>query len=787
MQHNQKNQYREITALGVGLGILQGIVMTAAFVYAGLKLGFGIGGSTIAAIMGFAVLKGIFGKGTIPENNINQTIASGINVAGSGIIFTLPALYLMGKLGQDLNSDLRTLGLITLAATAGSFIGVAVIIPLRKQMVDFERLRFPSGTAVSVILKSPGAGAKKALLTVAGTLISALFAILVITGVLPEDLPIGDIMGLPEYTQTAIYLSLMNLGAGLLAGAGGIGFAMGGIIAYWILAPLVVQMGWVTPPDGLAVAEAATHMKNAVYGGMLRPMGIGMLIGGALMGAVIALPVLKSVFKSLAEAAKTVKEGGTSEEMPIKTIWFALAAAFFFLLGTCLFIEEDISVLHAVGIASASLVYILLAGLIVAQCTGTTDTSPLSGLSLIAVTMVLFLSGNHILITVLIGVTVCVATGQCADMMQDLKTGFLVGSRPIKQQIVQLCVAWIGPSVAVGTVVLLWKYGSGSPGFGPGTQLIAPQAMALQSMIDGVVNGDAPTKIYAAGGVLGGILSLLPGGGLGVLIGLSMYLPFSITLGYGIGCVGSSIIGKIKGADWCEDNLTPFAAGLIVGEALIGLGHAVVEMFRGQSMETQLQIKEGLGYLFFIAVILILIALVIKKIMSTEWLFFSISFVIAAVSGLQVIEGASAPNLFLFIPASAVCAFLAWQISHPPRKKASPVSVSQPQKKEHDPDYYLSHINSCFESREMDLITIEEVQNLCLRMSAERFRYMRDHGIEPFAAYFEPFSTAERHTNRAWSSLVDGYHEESRECWENARLGFQQATLAWEEVRTKIS
>lgn len=574
--------YREITIPAVILGVLQGIIMTAAFVYAGLRLGFGIGGSTIAAIMGFALLKGVLKKGTICENNINQTIASGINTTGSGIIFTLPVLYLMGILGKDLNSDLKILGLIALAATAGSFIGVAVIIPLRKQMIDFERLRFPSGTAVSVILKSPGAGKTKALLMVGGTLLSAFVSFLMHKGFIPESFDLGGLLGFPIYTQTAIYLSLMNLGAGLLAGKGGLPFAMGGCLAYWILAPIAVQMGWVPSPENLTPDALGVFQKNFLYGNMLRPMGIGMLIGGAVCGALMTLPVLKSVFKSLAQAANASSEHSflKNDEMPLKFIVISVLGSFLFLLGICYFIAPEMGFLQSFLVAFAGLIWMVLAGMIVAQCTGTTDTSPLSGLSLIAVTLILFLSGQKILVTVLIGVTVCVATAQCADMMQDLKTGFLIGGIPVKQQFVQLCVAWIGPLVAVTTVAILWKYGSGTPGFGPGTTLPAPQADALQSMIAGVMDGNAPYLKYLSGGLLGAALSVLPIGGLGVLIGLSMYLPFFITLGYGIGCVANMIIVKAKGLAWVEDYITPMAAGLIVGEAMIGLVFAVMDIIK---------------------------------------------------------------------------------------------------------------------------------------------------------------------------------------------------------------
>ena len=138
--------YREITPLAIVLGILIGVVMNAAITYSGLKIGFTLGGSAIAAVLGWGLLRGVFRKGTIVENNIAQTVASSVNTSNSGIIFTVPVLYLLG-LAADMNP------VWMLAATmAGAVMGVAFIIPTRKQMIDFDRLRFPTGTAVALSL-----------------------------------------------------------------------------------------------------------------------------------------------------------------------------------------------------------------------------------------------------------------------------------------------------------------------------------------------------------------------------------------------------------------------------------------------------------------------------------------------------------------------------------------------------------------------------------------------------------------------------------------------------------
>ncbi len=589
--------YREVTFGAVALGVIQGAVMTAAFVYIGLKLGFGLPGSTVAAIMGFALLRGvgrkafgIEGAGSIVENNINQTIASGINTASAGVVFTFPALYLLG-LGDEINFPI-----VILSAVAGSFMGIVVIIPLRKQMIEIERLKFPSGIAVATILKSPGAGMKKSVLLAAGFAVSLAITLATKFEIVPETLEIGE--GLRSLTGgsdtgaagvlfagTALSLSMANFGAGLLSGKGGLAFAVGGILAWWVIAPFVAAQGWV--PEGAAGAD----LKWAIYGANLRPVGIGVLIGGALMGVVLSYPALKGAISSLRAAAKLAKSGDASnDELPPSVLGFGLVGAFVALFAVAI-IGSNGAIATAVSVAVAGTVWLGLAGLIVAQATGATDISPLSGLALIAVTLMLALTANNIMLAVTIGVAVCVATNQCADMMSDLKTGHLVGSVPKRQQLVQFMVAWVGPAIAVGTVWLLWQAGpDGANGFGPESLacrnetadcLPAPQAGALQGMVQGVVSGEAPLDKYLAGSAIGIGLALFPIAGLGVLIGLAMYLPFEITLGYGIGCVASMVLEKVKGRRYYADVLVPVAAGFIVGEALTSLSLTLIKLATG--------------------------------------------------------------------------------------------------------------------------------------------------------------------------------------------------------------
>ncbi|MCP4805269.1 MAG: peptide transporter [Proteobacteria bacterium] len=581
--------YPELSFPGIALGVLQGVLMTAAFVYIALKLGFGLGGSTVAAIVGFTFLRGALRRKSIVENNINQTVASGINTASAGVVFTLPALLLL-SVGDETLRDFP-IGPLIFASIAGSLMGIVLIIPLRKQMIEFERLKFPSGTAVATLLRSPGEGLSQGVLLIVGAGLALVLTVLVNLAIVPEELDFGHLASLPAWLPIALYISAANFGAGLLSGKGGLPFALGGVLAWWIITPVAVSAGWIAPPDAMAVDSIAGWQAGEVYSQMLRPLGIGMLIGGALAGVVSALPAVKGAFASLKAAAKIAREKGASpEEMGSKVLGFGAVGAFG-LLFTSAYFAADISVGHALLIAVVAALWLALAGIIVATATGHTDISPLSGLALIAVTLMYFLTDGNVTAAILIGVSVCIATNQCADMMSDLKTGHLVGATPRNQQIAQLLLCWLGPLVAIGVLFLLWNMpGDGSPGFGPESAacinetadcLLAPQAGALQGMIEALQGGDAAIDKYLGGAVIGGALSVFPIGGVAVLVGLAMYLPFSITLAYGVGCVVAMGLEKSKGKVFIGKKLVPFAAGLIVGEALTQLVWSVLRMVQG--------------------------------------------------------------------------------------------------------------------------------------------------------------------------------------------------------------
>ncbi len=564
--------YPEFTWPAILVGWAIGIVIALSIGYLSLKLGFSIEGSELAAILGFGILRGLMGRTSIIENNINQTIASAVNGASSGMMFSVPAIFILGY-GNDFNRVVMVLGCI-----AGGILGVAFVIPLRKQMIDFNRLTYPGGIATAAVLRSPGAGLRKAkLLLGAAAFSGALHFVSLWTGV--ENYDLGALVGLPEYMNGIWYLSLLTIGVGYLAGRGGFFFIVGGFVCYWLLAPLLSVTGQMPGPETLQGTGIATWLRLQLY----RPVGIGMLVGGALTGIVLAFPLVVSAVRSLQQASQSGARM-SQDEMPVKMLWTGVALAFVVLSVIAVISNPEIGVARGILMAVLGTLWIWVAGVVLAECIGRTNWSPLSGMTLIGVTILILVSGGlglfepitdraSVVASVLVGGAMCVAMSQATDLMLDLKTGYLIGAIPRKQQIAQWVGVWLGPIVIMMLILVLHQaYGLGSDA------LPAPQGQALASVVEGILGGDVPAQKYAAGALIGALLSASGIGGLGVLVGLGFYLPFNIVLTYSLGTLSRIFTDSRLGGRWAEDTGIPLAAGLIVGEALVGVGFSIAKV-----------------------------------------------------------------------------------------------------------------------------------------------------------------------------------------------------------------
>lgn len=566
----RRGAYPELTVPAVLVGWILGIVIAVSIGYASLILGFSIEGSELAAILGFAILRGLLGRHSIVENNVNQTVASAVNGASSGMMFSVPALFILGR--TDFSAPLLVMG-----AIVGAIMGIAFIIPLRKQMIDFERLPYPGGIAVAAILRSPGAGVRKAALMAGGAAVSGLVHLAVYQLGGHHDAPLGRLLGMPEYMNGIWYVSLLTVGVGFLAGRGGVFFVVGGYVAYWVLAPILAASGALPAPDVVAAAGSSAEWLRVT---LFRPVGIGMLIGGALAGIVLALPLIASAVGSMRAASR---RGSTlaADEMPIRLLAWGIGGAFLVLLVMAVLSTEHMTLGRALAMAVLGTVWIWVAGVILSECIGRTNWSPLSGMTLIGVTLLIFVASGlgdteAIVSSVMVGAAMCVAMSQATDLMLDLKTGYLVGATPRLQQVGQLLGAWLGPIVIMLLILVLHAdTGLGSP------ELPAPQGQALASMIQSILGADVPIERYAAGAALGALLGATGVGGLGILVGLGFYLPFNIVLTYTIGTVLRVASDRAKGVRWSEEVGIPVAAGLLVGEALVGVGFSIARVLGG--------------------------------------------------------------------------------------------------------------------------------------------------------------------------------------------------------------
>jgi putative OPT family oligopeptide transporter len=568
--------YPEFTWVAVLVGWAIGAVLTISVAYASLMLGFSIEGSELAAILGWGILRGALRRTSIVENNINQTIASAVNGASSGIMFSVPALLILSK--QEQFADLANINqpLLIIAAITGCVIGLSFVIPLRKQMIDFDRLPYPGGIAVATILKSPGAGVRKAILLMVGVALAMLsqLTVLLVTGKDHTDWYAGQILGLPSMLNITFYVSIMTIGVGYLSGKGGFWFGAGGFTCYFLLSPLLTFFA------GDAVAELAgqpEQIRVALY----RPTGIGMLIGAAVGGILGALPMILGAVNSLRAASqRTSGDIAQKDEMPLWLLYSMIGLGSIYIAILAWSVGDgQLSIPRSVLVCLLGVGWIWVAGVIVAECVGRTNWSPLSGMTLIAVTLLIFAVKSEtdplttIRVAMVVGTAVCLAISQASDIMLDLKSGYLIGAIPRRQQIAQFIGTWLGPILVIWLMMLLHTTNK-EGGMGSET-LPAPQATALATMIESIVSGNVPTYRYLAGAGLGLMLALSGLGGIGVLIGLGFYMPFAVVLTYTIGNILRVASDRWMGRNFGYEVGVPIAAGLIVGEALVGVGAAM--------------------------------------------------------------------------------------------------------------------------------------------------------------------------------------------------------------------
>ena len=584
----------EITVKAVVLSVILAAILAAANAYLGLFAGMTVSASIPAAVASMAILR-LFRRSNILENNIVQTAASSGEALAAGVIFTIPALLLVGYWSSF---DYWQTALI---ATVGGLLGVLFTIPLRRALIVTARLRFPEGVATAEVLKLAAPDRRDA----APTESTSDFRTLLSAALLGGAVKFGEsglrlwtesLEGAAQVGRTVLYAGL-NLSPALLAVGFIIGLHtavvvfLGGVVGWMILMPAYGLLNGL-PPDRTGLAAAMT-----IWSDHIRYVGIGAMLTGGLW---TLTKLREPVWKSLQTLRDSYRVAGRSPsgvamlrtEQDASLLWivvpFVLSLVPMAWIYSTVVSSPLIGLLMTIVMALAAFLFASVAAYM-AGLVGS-SSNPVSGVTIAtimvaALLLVVFMGSGHPAgpaAALVIGAVVCCAAAMGGDNLQDLKTGHLVGATPWKQQIMQVVGVLSGAVVLVPVLSLLQaKYGIGEPTISHHHPLSAPQATLMASLTRSVFGAGLPWPLVGLGMAIGILVILMDRQQeargrdfrLPVLaVALGIYLPLKLSAAICVGGMLSALARRetAKGDDPSRRGLL-FAAGLITGEALMGI------------------------------------------------------------------------------------------------------------------------------------------------------------------------------------------------------------------------
>ena len=571
----------EITLKAFTLGALLSIVMAASNAYLGLKLGISISASIPSAVLSMVIL-GLFKKSNILENNIVQTTASAGEVVAMGAAFTLPALLMMGYW-----QSFSTLDTFLITASGGT-LGVLFTSLMRQALLSNPDLHFPEGKAAAEVLKSKDDAKGHMDLLLGGLLAGFVKLLQDGVGFLKNSIyyfasPKGILIGFESG------LSLILLGAGYIIGVEvGLSILLGGILAWCVGLPILSIL------NGLPEAPSAYEAAYSLWSSHLRIVGVGMMVfGGVWMIPQLLKPLILALSDSFRKSARA---GG---DLPTPLILIGLAV-FITLCSWAALSEAGAGsfqtpyVLTVVGLVLFLGAFSSSLGGYMAGLVGSSN-SPISGITILAIltiSLALVLleqfgasAPNLAALAIILGCVIACASAVSTNTLQDLKTGEIVGATPWKQQ-VMLIVGVIVSSAFIAPIfqVLLKAYGfvgvESSTPIDITNALSAPKAALLGTLVDSIFSDQFEWTLFLIGGAISVVFIFIDyiskrnwNFHMPVLaVGLGVYMPLEITVPIFIGGLIHSVVHK-KGAH-TSGRGTLFAAGLIAGEAIMGIGIA---------------------------------------------------------------------------------------------------------------------------------------------------------------------------------------------------------------------
>lgn len=592
---NEKNEFKpyipadkvmpELTVTSIVMGMLLAVIFGAANAYLGLRVGMTVSASIPAAVISMGVIRVIMKRNSILESNMVQTIGSAGESLAAGAIFTMPALFLWAEEGL---CDMPSLVEITLIALCGGVLGVLFMVPLRNALIvkEHETLLYPEGTACADVLLAGEEGGANASTVFSGMGLAAAFKF-VVDGlkVLPSDVAFA-FKSFKGEIGMEVYPAL--LGVGYIVGPQIASYMfVGSLIGWMVIIPLICLFGpdtWLYPADvGKTIADLyAAGGAAKIWSTYVKYIGAGAIATGGIISLIKSLPLIITTFRDSIKSMKGGKNTNTArtaQDLPMQMILFGIVAMVLI-----------IWVVPAIPVTLLGAAIIVVFGFFFATVSSRmvglvgSSNNPVSGMAiatLLIATMSIKASGktgiDGMTAAIAIGSVICIVAAIAGDTSQDLKTGYLLGATPKKQQMGEI-IGVVVSGLAIGGVLYLlnaaWGYG--------GAEVPAPQATLMKMIVEGIMGGNLPWNLVFVGVFLAIALEILRVPVMPFAIGL--YLPIYLNASIMIGGVVRMFMDRRKNVD--EETKTKqttdgtlYCAGMIAGEGLVGILLAIFAVF----------------------------------------------------------------------------------------------------------------------------------------------------------------------------------------------------------------
>ncbi len=555
---------KEFSLKSVVLGLVLGLVFAVGNAYLALKVGTTVSASIPAAVLSMAILRTFFKRVTILENNLVQTIASvGEGLAG-GVVFTVPALYLLG----DPISPLK----IFILASLGGILGVLLMIPMRRYIIVKEhgKLPFPEGTACAEILKSGERSGPQALMALIGIGVGAVYKF-ACNGLHLFRETFNWVIPWFEKTKISIDATPALLGVGYIIGPriASVVFA-GGAVGWWVFIPLIKMFGLSIDAIYPGTTSVTQMSADDIWSNYIRYIGAGAVAIGGLLSLVHIAPIIwKTIHHGVKELFQTKTSGRiarTDKDISLK--WLILGSVAIFI---------TLWLVPAFKMNLTTIILLMILGFFFVAVTSLTvgivgsTSNPVSGMTIttLLITCLIFVALGwterfYLLAALTMAIVVNVAICLAGTTSQDLKTGYILGATPRAQQLAEIIGVFI-PALAIGGTVFLLNeaFGFGSK------ELPAPQGTMMALIAKGVIQGDIPFILVSVGVVIGLILELVRVPILPFAVGL--YLPLSLSTPIMVGGLVSYFVRKLSNKEKVHARGILTSSGLVAGDACMGV------------------------------------------------------------------------------------------------------------------------------------------------------------------------------------------------------------------------